>query len=556
MEIVLLAVIGLVLLLGVVALAVGNKGWSWGTVAAGVLLLFAATGYLYLATRLAERERSWRTEVTKTQSEIDRIVGDGKPGAAATPKSVAALRHERDRWTRALAFVDTWHGRRWRNATLSPPRNGNPGTISIEMPSEESESGSLPAGAEVAVFDDAGVEEDGRFLGLFRVQSVNAVKGAETCQLSIVPASLPVPPDEADVARWNRDYDAVTVYESLPVDRWLAFHKTQTAGDDDKGGSDRWMPKPRKTSGEEALEHLEEHMTSLARHDDEVPQAEWPQLKTETLDGKSRTYLVAPNGTEEIHPGRYWAVVEFTKNVRFKKNAGQPGAGEFVLDESAGDEPAGEGDDEGPLEAGAMIEPGDEPEEEGAAVTKVPRDADPTAGAVTRRFRQKRFREGEQAEFDLQTALELQDDKEVRIARVLERRPLADPATALRGTEFGAKAADGGPLRAEGFDAVRQALLVKIESITATMTRIERSRTSVESQARAVAEQTKQLADDLAAWGEDAAAAGTMADAFDARLRQATLELAATENSIVRLGDLLRGDWGKLTDAVDAAAAR
>ena len=34
MDLVLLAVLGLVLLLGLVAIGVGNKGWSWGTVAA------------------------------------------------------------------------------------------------------------------------------------------------------------------------------------------------------------------------------------------------------------------------------------------------------------------------------------------------------------------------------------------------------------------------------------------------------------------------------------------------------------------------------------------
>jgi hypothetical protein len=46
MEVVPLAIIGLVALLGLVAIAVGNKGWSWGTVAAAILLLLAATGYI------------------------------------------------------------------------------------------------------------------------------------------------------------------------------------------------------------------------------------------------------------------------------------------------------------------------------------------------------------------------------------------------------------------------------------------------------------------------------------------------------------------------------
>ena len=122
MDLVLLAVIGLVLLLGLVAIGVGNKGWSWGTVAAAVLLLMAATGYLYLAARLAQRERSWRAVVAKNQKEIDQITGAGGPGAA--PQSLAALRNQRDPWMRALAFVDTWPGRSWEKASFAPPRHG------------------------------------------------------------------------------------------------------------------------------------------------------------------------------------------------------------------------------------------------------------------------------------------------------------------------------------------------------------------------------------------------------------------------------------------------
>jgi hypothetical protein len=547
MDVVLLAVIGLVVLLGLVAIAVGNKGWSWGTVAAAVLLLFAATGYLYLAARLAERERSWRSVVAKTQSDIDRILADAKPGAAAAPKSLAGLRHQRDRWMRALAFVDTWHGRSWKNATFSPPRDGKAGAITIEMASEESEVAPLSAGAEVAVFDDASIEDEGRFLGLFRVQAVNAVKGAETAQLTIVPAATPAPPSESDTKLWTRNYDAVTVYESLPVDRWLAFHKTP--GDDGDAAPDatgRWMPRPRKTAGEEALKSLEEQMTSLEQHDNEIPEEQWPEIDQQLEAGV-------------ILPGRYWAVVEFTKNVRFTKKQGEPGAGTFAIDDAAEAAPGGEDDegDEGPDEPGAMIEPGapiggDDAGGDGDA--KRPADPDPTAGAVTKRFKEKRFKEGEQAEFDLQTALDLQNDEQLaRITRVIERRPLADPFTALRGAEFGAKAADGKPLRAEGIDAVRQGLLVEMESITGALARIKRSRDNVETQAAAVAEETTQLTEDLTSWGKDAAAATATAQAFDDRLRAATIELASLESSIIRLGNALRGDWAALTEAIDAA---
>jgi len=539
MDVVLLAVIGLVLLLGIVAIAIGNRGWSWGTVAAAILLLLAATGYLYLAARLAERERSWREKIAKTQTEIDRInPADG----AANGKSLASLRNTRDRWARALAFVDTWHGRSWDKATLTPPRDGKTGTISIEMASEESELAPLSAGAEVAVFDNANVEDEGRFLGLFRVQAVKANKGDENCLLTIVPAATPAPPSERDSKLWTRTYDEVTVYESLPVDRWLAFHRTPAdaagaAAEDDAEGTStsRWMPRPQKTSGEDSLKSLEEQMEALAQHDKQVPEDEWPQLGEKLQGG-------------EILPGRYWAVVEFTKNVKFTK------ADKFTLDDAGAAEPGSEDDED----VGAPGEPigaaiGD-PVGGGAGGDGDASSSEPTAGAVTRRFKLKRFKEGEKAEFDLQTALELQNDKQwVRITSVMERRPLSDPFTAIRGTAFSAKAADGQPVRAEGIDAIRQELLVEMESITQATIRVKTSHDNVETQAKAAADEKQQLDSDLTSWGKDVTAATETAAAFDDRLRAATIELAALENSIVRLGKELTRDWATLTESVDTA---
>jgi len=554
MDVVLLAVIGLVLLLGLVAIAIGHKGWSWGTVAAAILLLLAATGYIYLAARLAERERSWREKIAKSQAEIDRI---NPPDGAAKGKSLASLRNQRNRWARALAFVDTWHGRAWEKAAFSPPRDGQPGTISIEMASEESERAPLTAGAEVAVFDDASVADEGRFLGLFRVQAVKANKGDENAVLTIVPASTPAPPSERDSKLWTRSYDEVTVYESLPADRWMAFHKTPTdaaaAGgggdpaDADGPSTDRWMPRARKTSGEESLKSLEEQMGALAQHDREVPEDEWPQLAEKLADG-------------EILPGRFWAVVEFTKDITFKKQDGKPGAGEFSTDDAAAAEPGAEDEED----VGAPGAPIGEPI--GAAIGEpIAENADaseagdssgpePTAGAVTNRFKQKRFKEGEKAEFDLQTALELQNDKQlVRITSVTERRPLSDPFTAIRGREFSAKTADGQPLRAEGIDAIRQGLLVEMTSIDQATTRVKTSQDNVEAQTAAVAEETKQLQSDLSSWEKDESAAEKTAADFDRRLRAATVELAALEGTIARLGQELSAAWATLTKSIDAA---
>jgi len=548
MDLVLIAVIGLVLLLGLVAIGVGNKGWSWGTVAAAVLLLLAASGYLYLAARLAERERSWRTVVAKNQAEIDRITGGAN--ANASPQSLAALRTKRDRWMRALAFVDTWHGRSWTKASLAPPRDGKPGTLSIEMASATSEVAPLAAGAEVAVFDNATVANEGQFLGLFRVDAVKANKGDERCQLTIMPAATPAPPSESDTRLWTRNYDEVTVYESLPADRWLAFHTTTDEAGENAAGGDgtstgRWRPEPKKTAAEDPLKNLEAQMEALRQHGSEVPQDQWPELAEKPgPDGTLRRYLKSPNGPDEILAGRYWAFVEFTKNVRFTKRDA------FTLDDPASATPV-----DGDAEAGGDLADGGAAAAGDGDLANGPSDADPTAAAVSRQFTEKKFATGEKAEFDLQTALELQNDKQfVRITSVVERRPLVDPFAAIRGTEFWQQDAGGKPLRSEGIDAIRQGLLVEMASIEESIARITRSRTNVEAQAKAVADEQKQLDSDLIKWGKDVAAATATATAFDDRFRAATIELAALETSIVRLGEELSDSWGVLTETIDAAA--
>ena len=155
----------------------------------------------------------------------------------------------------------------------------------------------------------------------------------------------------------------------------------------------------------------------------------------------------------------------------------------------------------------------------------------------------------------LQTALDLQNEKQwARITTVMERRPLSDPFTAIRGSTFSAKAANGQPVRAEGIDAIRQGLLVEMASIAAAATRIEASHDNIEAQAKAVTDEKQQLDSDLTSWGKDVTAATETAAAFDDRLRAATIELSALENSIVRLGKELTASWATLTATADAAA--
>lgn len=551
MDVVLLAVIGLVALAGLVTIAVGHKGWSWGTVVAAVLLLLSATGYIYLAARLAERERAWRAQVSKNQSEIDRIVGSGTPGLGAEPKSIAALRATRDRWARARDFVDTWRGRRWTGATFSPPRGGKPGSLSIDMPSEEAEAGPLDTGAEVAVFDDADVGSGGRFLGLFRVVKAVAAKGAENCVLSIMPASAPDEPGPDETALWTRNDVDVTVFETLPADRWLAFHRMPIPAAGAAGeaidADARWLPRARKAATDDLLGALEEEIDAVKRHEQPVPEEQWETLFRQIAAEKKN------RAESTLLPGRFWATVEFTRNVKFTKKE------QFTADDAPPDErPAGEDDEEDEEigAPGATIEPGapvggGEPSGDASPL-------DPTAGAVTNRFKQRRYTAGEKADFDLETALELQDDKQwAKITGVVERRPLTDPYTAIRGSRFEPFAGDDKKpvaIASEGIDALRRGLITEMASIDEAVAKVAASRENVTRQAAAAAEQKRQLDEDKAGWQRDEEASAGVALAFDERLKAATIELAAVETTIVRLGQELDQSAAKLTQAIDAVA--
>jgi hypothetical protein len=555
MNIVILALIGLVLLAGLATIGRGHRGWSVGTIVAAVLLLLAATGYIYLAARMVERERAWRQLVTNNLKAIKNLREGSRP-----EESLAALKDKRVRWQRALSFVDTWHGRFWENVTFSPPSAGaggtfEPGTLAINKPSNESQETPVDAGAEVAVF--AGKGDEGVFLGLFRVKRASANEGAEKATLTIEPASSPDPPSAADAALWTHDYENVTVYESLPVDRWLTFHRTPTdaapaagegegegEGEDESSAASGGAHPARKTAAGDLLEGLEQQMKELSQHGEDVPETDWKTVAGDLAAGK--------NGRL---PGSYWAVVEFTENVRYTKD------NKFALDERGAAEAApaeapagGDDDDEGPGPA-----PDAPPEVEGDEEKPLGTGANVAshAAVISKRFKALSFEKGETAEFDLQTAMELQDDNQwVRIKRVLFRRPLADPYTALRGGEFEVPGADGKPVpvRSQGIDALRRILLAEIKGLDESIARTESARASIQAQATSTTDETNLLTKDLESWERDIKVATATAAAFDDRLRAATLELAAVETSIARLGQELTGAVASLSAKIDGVA--
>lgn len=508
LHIVVLAIIGLAVLGGVLALLVGNRGWSWGTVAAGVLVVIAATGYLYLAARILERERVWRELVTRYEAEI-LAVRDAKeirgPGSAPTQiaakKSIADLSDTRSRWARSLSRVETWRGRHWRATGFNPPKDGAAGTVVLtaeepagggEPPAAAPPAGEpaaaeptaprppLNQGAEIAIFDELGVEEGGRFLGLFRVSMVVVDAAARRTTLSVVPIA---DPDKHDLEAWSRPHDSVVVFENLPVDRWLGYYRTPgPAAEPEKGD---------KETLEKLLASVERRLKEFDGHG-EVVDGEPAELRKRIESG-------------EIPPGRYWAEVQF--------------------------------------EADHELDP--------KVVERIKQVLQPEINHDDPRRARSSFEPGETAAFDLETALGLGD--RVKIIRVIDRRPLIDGATTLLGGTVVRGAGDDG-LRTDGVTALRRALEADIAALDREIGRLRAATASVGEENEVLSAEEADITDDLRHWKRDEAAAAATVAAFTGRLQAVSRRLAAEVKAIGALGLAVNDAVGRMATAIDAAA--
>jgi hypothetical protein len=343
--IVFLAVVSLLLLTALVAFGVGHKRWSWVSVAASFLVTLTLTGYLYLAARLLQFEWRWAQATRNTLVRIDEVRDAKRPsGDQRNPgplekiegaKSLVELRQERDRWQRALERTANWRGRHWNKASFRPPANdGETGTVELpplatvaeddpaaadpeaDPAAEPAAAGGQPAGqpldagATVYLFDETPAKEGGLYLGAFRVAAVAGDNATGRLTLTVTQTA---PRDDYDRQAWSRAYDAVTVYDTLPADRWLAFSETSRAAGPD-GVAEQIAPQPAKKSEDDLaelvpepfLEDVERHALSAAdaRDREVVEEADWPALR-EALDKGERL------------PGEAWAEVEFKDLVDF-----------------------------------------------------------------------------------------------------------------------------------------------------------------------------------------------------------------------------------------------
>lgn len=309
MEYVPFSLLVLLVLAGLVAFGVGHKGWNWGTLAAAILVLLTATAFVYLFARVAERERAWRETVRRLQADLAkerdalRLDESGRTTPIDGQVSNTDLEDRRNRWKRALERVNTWRGRVWSNGSFVPPREKTAGRLTFAMPDKSAPQPFINAGSQVFLFDTQKAEEGGRFLGVLRVSDAKVDQGRLV--LEVVPAA---DASGEQLQLWQREYEGVMAFESLPVDRWLAFYRTETAGDEEPedGAASRpsfALPRLRKSKvshdagNAELLSDLEAQINFFEKHETDVPEEEWRPLVE----------------SESLPPGRYWAKVTFIR---------------------------------------------------------------------------------------------------------------------------------------------------------------------------------------------------------------------------------------------------
>jgi hypothetical protein len=521
----LLGLVVVFLVAGLIALGVGHKRWNWGTVAAAILTLLTACGFLVLAGRMAAYEWSWRRVIEAKQTRLAEVE-DGRvprgPGGRLVPAegvaSLQSLREMKARWERAFDRVDSWRGSRWEHCSFQPPTVGGDaadGTVELNLAAGRAAAGTdaggdadavppeapppdaagdpaakaaagkppLDVGATVYLFDERTTDAGGRYLGALTVTAIEFDAARQTCTLTVAPTETP---DDYDRTVWSEAYDkTVTVYDRLPNDRWLAF--SQTPQDDDGSGV---MPPVKSRSIEDvekmiaALDAGSDLATEVKDHDVRmVPKEEWPAVRAR-LDDK------------QALPGEYWAKVKLTKNV--------DSLGAALADEDARAE----------------------------------------------------LPEGAEVEFDLQTAFELQDQELATIEEVRYRRPLRDSGTLLHGglVAGGREGEDGPPIPVAGVAGMVESVRREKAILEAWLERLDKAKQSLETEARATSARKQAYAADLETWIRDADEATRLATAFQAELARSEAQRQAIGADVIRLAGELRAAMGALVARIDSVA--
>ena len=556
-----LIILGVVFLVGAVALAIGHKGWHWATVAAAWLVLLTAVGAFFLVGMLGKREQEWRSLVAAYQSAITRerdamvtAAGAAAPRPDPSAKPLAVLEDERQRWERVRDRIDTWRGRHWEDADFVPPAEGRAGTVTING----LDNSTINPGAEFYLFDTVPIEEGGRFLGAYRVDAV------DKSVFTVSPISTPDAADKAALAK-PRD-GKVIVYEDLPVDRSLAFYRTPVPaapGTEGEGAAPvDGVPGPTKTAPEAMLRHLERKLEELRLHDTPLGGPAAPAAGPDDAGGTPGDDAVAADGgpapgasvevpdpaLSETPPlGVRWARVVFSKPFVYAWPDGTESsfaAGE-VLPSIPAEQVAILRERGAEFESAWSIPPG----LYWAEVEFTQPHSFPRAQGEP-----LEFDTGRTATFDLDTARTLVQAGVATIRSVVFRRPLADGNVALRGA--GAYQADGRslPMDVNGLVVVRRILEEEKNAIDSSIAQLGNAKASTTREIEQRRAEAEDLTDDLEHWKTDVTASIGAAEAFTARVNAVRRELESSETAIVLLGRELAEASASLTQAIDQSA--
>lgn len=573
-----LIILGLLFLVGAIALGIGHKGWSWGTIAAAWLVLLTSVGAFFLVGMLGQREREWRKVVAAYQAAIarerDALVpagGNLRPDPVAKPLST--LEDERDRWTRVRDRINTWRGRHWDDAEFTAPAGDRPGTISITG----LENTTINPGAELYVFDTTPIEQGGRFLGAYRVDTVDK----NVFQVSNISV-----PDAADLKALAQPRDGkVVVYEDLPVDRSIAFHRTPVpaTGEVSTDGASGSPPGesldgtagPKKSDPEAMLRHLERKLEEFRLHDTVIggDDTDRSAVATDGLPGGaagpdgdaapatdsdataadgegapgSNRPVADPTLSETPPLGVHWARVVFNEAFDYTWPDGTTSA--FAAGDTLPSIPA---------EQVAVLR------QRGADFTST-WSIPPGLYWANVEFKQAHsfprtqgeaieFEPGRTVQFDLDTAKTLEKDGIATITSVIFRRPLADANVALRGA--GQHQADGRPLPLEvnGLVVMRRILEEDKRSIDSSIGQLQAAKASTEKEIALRQSEQSDLQDDIGHWRIDVDAAQRAAEAFESQLASVRGRLSESEGAIGTLGREFNAVIDTLTRSIDQSA--
>ena len=475
MNVLILVLILLLFVTGAVGLVLGRKGINTKTLIGAWLVLLSSLGFIYLAGRVAERERAWRTKIRDLENKIATEVGGplaGKKvflGDSADDLSPAEKSWQED----AIKLLQQAGG--------TPAKELREGRVDLAVEDAEGEPPPKAAEWDIGVLsrDDfiaqakQTLDELGRIVRLKQREQI----ATETWRNRYWTSSLFKPPSEtSDDAIIELDVSGDTE-QPLNAGAELAIFAFELG--DQFGFLGVFAVENVKPVEDKTLQLAIKPLTTPDKRDRDA----WRLAKNES------EFLVF----EDLPTDRWAATI--------KPNDGKPAEEEVPLEQALA------------AIAGGQSLPG----EYWATVT------------VENAAAFENVNEGTSLDLDLQTAQQLQQDGAVNIDRVVRRRLLLDPLTALRGTRF-AKV----DVPTAGIEGIRGKLSAELNSLSLMTNRIDTAMQATTRENETKKQTLAALGNDKKAWEEDIAFASRALDKLEERVEKTGADLADARREVAQ----------------------